>query len=179
MGFLPWGLQRTMSHRAWWSHIELSWHPTNVHVSVELPSKTSDSRFLPLSLWKIQQTLQSPIFGHWKCVGVESDEDCLVVQARAERVLGVETPGVGVAKKAWVRPRRWESRGCLTGLWYVPRFPGVKPGLSRQAHCAYHTRVGRMLPEERGCWLNGAAEFPRKGLCGRSEALLALILQVR
>ena len=33
-----------------------------------------------------------------------------------KRVLGVDTPGVGVAKKTRVRPRRWESRGCLTGI---------------------------------------------------------------
>lgn len=33
----------------------------------------------------------------------------------------------------------------------------------------------------RGMWLlfEGEAECPRRGLCGRSEALLAMILQVR
>ena len=165
-----------MSHWAWWSHIQLSWHPTNV--SVELPSKTSDSLLLPLSLWKFQQTLQSRIIWHWKCVRVESDKDRLVVQARAERVLGVDTPGVGVAKKAWVRPRRWESRGCLTGLWFVPWFV---PGLSKQAHCAHNTRGGEDAP--RGtCFVDwmGRRNFQGGALiCRRSEALLALILQVQ
>lgn len=67
-----------------------------------------------------------------------------------------------MAKKAWVRPRRWESRptGLPDGiivLYMCHGFSGVKPGwiVKVAHHCAHHTNEGwgGWMDAPRGTWL--------------------------